>query len=91
MLAVAMAQAVIALHGHARQAFVWLAGVVVFVVVVAAMSGSDVFLRAELGLVAGAGAAAAGMAWVVRERIRSGAVATTDSIVEAIHDVALEP
>jgi O-antigen/teichoic acid export membrane protein len=91
MLAVAMAQAVIALHGHARQAFVWLAGVIVFIVVVTAMSGSDLFLRAELGLVAGAGAAAAGMAWVVVERIRSGAVATSDSIVEAIHDVALEP
>jgi O-antigen/teichoic acid export membrane protein len=91
MLAVAMAQAVIALHGHARQAFVWLAGVTVFVIVVAAMGGSDVFLRAEVGLVAGAAAAAAGMAWVVVERIHGGAVATTDSLVEAIHDVALEP
>ena len=91
MLAVAMAQAVIALHGHARQAFVWLLGVVVFVVVVVAMAGSDLFLRAEIGLVAGAGAAAAGMAWVVAERIRSGAVVTSDSLVEAIHDVVAEP
>jgi O-antigen/teichoic acid export membrane protein len=91
MLAVAMAQAVIALHGHARQAFVWLLGVVVFVVTVVAMGDADVFLRAEIGLVAGAGVAAAVMAWVVAERIRSGAVATSDSLVEAIHDVALEP
>ena len=91
MLAVAMAQAVIALHGHARQAFVWLLGVVVFVAVVVLMSDYDLFLRAEVGLVAGAGAAAAGMAWVVTERIRSGAVATEDSLVEAIHDVVAEP
>jgi len=91
MLAVAMAQAVIALHGHARQAFVWLLGVVVFIVVVVAMAGYDLFLRAELGLVAGAGAAAAGMAWAVWERMHSGAVATRDSLVEAIHDVVVEP
>lgn len=91
MLAVAMAQAVIALHGHARQALVWLVGVAVFVVVVVAMGGRDLFLRAEVALVAGAGAAAAAMAWVVIERIRSGAEATSDSLVEAIHDVALEP
>jgi O-antigen/teichoic acid export membrane protein len=90
MLAVAMAQAVIALHGHARQAFVWLLGVAVFVAVVVVLAGQDTFLRAELGLVAGAGAAAAGMAWVVAERIRSGAVATNDSLVEAIHDFAPE-
>jgi O-antigen/teichoic acid export membrane protein len=90
MLAVAMAQAVIALHGHARQAFVWLLGVGVFLAVVVAMAGQDTFLRAELGLVAGAAAAAAGMAWVVSERIRSGAVATSDSLVEAIHDFAPE-
>jgi O-antigen/teichoic acid export membrane protein len=91
MLAVAMAQAVIALHGHARQAFVWLFGVVVFVVVVVATAGHDLFLRAELGLVAGAGAAAAGMAWVVRDRTRHGAIVTQDSLVEAMHDVVAEP
>jgi O-antigen/teichoic acid export membrane protein len=91
MLAVAMAQAVIALHGHARQAFVWLLGVVVFVAVVVVTAGHDLFLRAELGLVAGAGAAAAGMAWVVRDRTRHGAVVTQDSLVEAIHDVVAEP
>ena len=50
MLAVAIAQAVIALHGHARQAFVWLLGVVVFVAVVVLMSDYDLFLRAEVGL-----------------------------------------
>ncbi len=93
MLALAMAQAVIALHGHVRQSFVWLASVVAFLGVVVATSLADMelFLRAELGLIGGAAVAAVGMGWVVVERIRSGAVATEESLVEALHDVVLEP
>jgi hypothetical protein len=51
MLALAIAQAVIALSGHARVAIGWCAGFVAFVLV-AWLSSSDLYLRVELALVA---------------------------------------
>lgn len=51
MLALAIAQAVIALSGHARVAFGWCAGFVTFAVV-AWLSSNDLYLRVELALVA---------------------------------------
>ena len=51
MLALAVAQAVIALSGHARVAVGWCAGFVTFVVV-AWLSSNDLYLRVELALVA---------------------------------------
>jgi O-antigen/teichoic acid export membrane protein len=59
MLAMSFAQALIAMRRQARVALGWLIGVIAFAVVVAA--GSDLFLRVELGLLAGAGAASVAM------------------------------
>ncbi len=89
MLAVAMAQAVIALGGHARMALCWLLGVVVFAGVT--LAGDDLFLRVELGLLAGCVVSAAGMAAIVAQRIRAGAALDPGRLIEAIHDVPLEP
>ncbi|CAN5282328.1 hypothetical protein BH18ACT4_BH18ACT4_14080 [soil metagenome] len=89
MLAMAMAQAVIALGGHTRMALCWLASVIVFAGVTAL--GDDLFLRVEVGLLAGSLAAAVGMAVIVIGRIRACAAVDPDHLVEAIHDVALEP
>jgi O-antigen/teichoic acid export membrane protein len=93
MVALAMAQAVIALHGQVQQAAAWAAGLLGFTVtvVVTSILDYDLFLRAELGLLVGTGVAAAAMAAAVGQRIRSGAEADRTSLVEAIHDVPLEP
>ncbi len=89
MLAIAMAQAVIALGGHARMAASWAAGVAAFVVVTAL--GDDLFLRVELGLVAACAIAMASMGLALVSRIRRGAPVDVDDLIEAIHDVSLEP
>jgi O-antigen/teichoic acid export membrane protein len=65
MLGLAMAQAVIALHGHARVAIGWAASVVVFFAV-AALWGHDLLLRVEMGLVLGSAAAVVAFAWAYR-------------------------
>lgn len=56
MVAMALAQALIALSDPARPAMAWLAGTVVFVAVTAL--GDDLLLRTEVGLLAGCVAAA---------------------------------
>ena len=56
MLGLAMAQAVIALHGHERVAVGWAISVIVFLVTTLAW-GHDLLLRVEMGLVLGSAAA----------------------------------
>jgi len=62
MLGLAMAQAVIALHGHARVALGWLVSVVVFALVTT-FWGHDLLLRVEMGLVLGSAAAVISFGW----------------------------
>jgi O-antigen/teichoic acid export membrane protein len=62
MLGLAMAQALIALHGHARVALGWAVSVAVFLVT-ALLWGHDLLLRVEMGLVLGSAAAVAAFAW----------------------------
>ncbi len=90
MVALAIAQAVIALHGHAKVALGWLIGVVVFLAAVA-VSGHDLLLRVELALVASTAAALVFFGWALRDQLATGATYDADSIVEALHDVAVEP
>jgi O-antigen/teichoic acid export membrane protein len=89
MLAIAMAQAVIALGGHVRMAASWVVGVGTFVVVTS--FGNDLFLRVELGLLAGCAVAAACMAGVLVHRVRAGAPVEVEDLLEAIHELPLEP
>ncbi|QGG95862.1 lipopolysaccharide biosynthesis protein [Actinomarinicola tropica] len=56
MVAVTLGQSLIALSSQAHLALAWAAGVATFVVVTA--MGADLYLRVELGLVAGTGAVA---------------------------------
>lgn len=60
LLAMTLAQALIAVAGHTRVAFAWLAGVASFGIVTAL--GSDLLTRVELGMVAGGAVSAATMA-----------------------------
>ncbi|MEY2459725.1 MAG: hypothetical protein QOG30_1555 [Acidimicrobiaceae bacterium] len=89
MLAQAMAQAVIALGGHTRMALCWAVSVLTFMVFTAA--GHDLYLRVEVGLLAGSAIACLGMAALVAQLVRSGASVHTGDLIEAIHDLSVEP
>lgn len=89
MVALATAQAVIALHGHALVAAGWVAGMVSFIAVTA-VSSDDLYLRVELGLVASSVAALAVFTLALRSLVRSGARADEGSILEAVTDFPLE-
>ncbi len=89
MAALAMAQAVIALTGHALVALGWGIGMVTFVLVTW-LSSDDLFRRIEFGLVASSFAAMAAFAVSLRAKLRSGATPTPSSMMEAIIDMPLE-
>ena len=69
MLALALAQALIALEGHALVVVGWLAGVLGFVVVLAAAASAGLFLRVELALVTASLGAAAVMGAMLLRRL----------------------
>lgn len=89
MIALATAQAVIALKGHALVALGWTIGVVAFVVATA-VSSDDAFRRVEIGLLIGSAAAMGSFALALRSRLRKGAVADPESVYEAMIDHPLE-
>jgi O-antigen/teichoic acid export membrane protein len=89
MLALAMAQAVIALHGHALVALGWSSGMGTFLVVTW-LSSDELFRRIELGLVASSLAAMLAFGIALRHRLRSGAVVTGGSMMEAIIDMPVD-
>jgi O-antigen/teichoic acid export membrane protein len=85
MLALAIAQAVIALHGHRFVAVGWLAAMATFVVVTS-FSSNDLYLRVELGLVAGSTTALAIFAYALRAQFNAGQRPDADLVAEAILD-----
>ncbi len=89
MLGLAIAQAVIALHGHAQVALGWTIGMVTFALATTLIQG-EVFRRVELGLLIGSASAMAVFAWALRTRLRSGAVPSESSMFEAMTDLPLE-
>jgi O-antigen/teichoic acid export membrane protein len=89
MVALALAQAVIALKGHALVAFGWFVGVVAFLLATW-LSSDDVFRRVEIGLVVSSFAAMTTFALCLRHKLASGAVPDDGSVLEAITDMPLE-
>ena len=89
MLALAIAQAVIALHGHALVAAGWITGFVVFVIATW-VSSDDLFRRIEIGLVASSVAAMTFFAIALRARLRDGAQLDEGSVMEAMTDMPFE-
>jgi len=87
ILALTLAQALIALMGHARAAVAWILGIVGFVVVTAL--GDDLFLRVELGFLAGGAVAVAGMSAFLVERMRAGAEGRIEELVVLIESEPL--
>lgn len=90
MVALALAQAVIALQGHAKVAMGWVVGFAVFVGVVA-IPDDDLLLRVESALVAGSIGALIVFAVVLRGLIRAGARPDEDSLMEAFDSLPMEP
>jgi O-antigen/teichoic acid export membrane protein len=90
MVALALAQAVIALRGHAKVALGWFVGMAAFVTVTL-IPNDDLLLRVELGLVAGSVAALVVFAVVLRTLMRTGVRPDEDSILEAFGELPLEP
>jgi O-antigen/teichoic acid export membrane protein len=91
MLALAVAQALIALHGQKQVALSWLGSIVVFIAGLAVFSAIDLYVRIELALLAGAATALIGMGACVLARVRSGMTVHADDLIEALHDIRLEP
>lgn len=89
MIALATAQAVIALRGHALVALGWTIGVIAFVIATA-VSSDDPFRRVEIGLLVGSAAAMASFGFALRSRLRHGAVGDPGAVYEAITDIPLE-
>ncbi|MGH9232600.1 MAG: lipopolysaccharide biosynthesis protein [Acidimicrobiales bacterium] len=93
MLALACAQAVIALGGHRDQALGWAAGFGALVVTVLVAATDDLFLRVEVGLLAGSAVAFVAMAGLLVRRLAAAGPLTIASgdLIEALHDVPIEP
>lgn len=91
MLALAVAQALIALHGQNQVAACWLGSVVAFVLSVAAGSGLDVYKQVEVALLVGSVVALASLGVCTLVKIRRGAIVETGDLIAALHDIHLEP
>lgn len=89
MLALAMAQAVIALQGHRFQAIGWGAGIGAFLLVTW-LAGDDLFRRVELGLVSASFTSLIVFYLALRSRLASGAEPDELSLLQAATDMPLE-
>ncbi len=89
MVALALAQAVIALRGHALVAVGWSTGMTAFVLVTW-LSSDNLFRRIEFGLVASSLAAMLVFGLALRYKLRRGEIPTDASMMEAIIDMPFE-
>lgn len=90
MLASALSQAVIALGGHQLVAASWAVGVLGFVLA-SAFAADELFLRVELGLLIGSAAAVLAMGASLAIRLAGGAELRPGALIEALHELPLEP
>jgi O-antigen/teichoic acid export membrane protein len=88
IIALTIAQAVIALNGHARATVGWFIGVVVFVAVTAVVTGLE--LRVELGFLIGSAAATVAMIVAAARLMRTGVEPGVTPLIEAIEHEPLE-
>lgn len=87
ILALTLAQGLIALRGYGAAAIAWVVGIVAFVVVTAL--GNDLFLRVELGFVAGSAISAAVMAVMLVTRMQGGV--PTGAVEDLVQTIGHEP
>ena len=89
MLALAVSQGVIALQGHKFVAVGWLSAMIGFLAVTT-FASDDLFLRVELGLVAGSTVALAVFSFAFRARMNAGAIPDAESMIDGVLDFPLE-
>ena len=89
MLALAVSQGVIALQGHKFVAVGWLSAMIGFLTVTT-FASDDLFLRVELGLVAGSTVALAVFSYAFRARMNAGAIPDAESMIDGVLDYPLE-
>ena len=89
MVALAMAQAVIALRGHALVALGWGIGMAAFMITTW-LSSDELFRRIEIGLLASSIAAMIAFGFALRHKLATGVVPTPDSVMDAITDMPFE-
>jgi hypothetical protein len=89
MLALATAQAVIALQGHSLVAIGWAIGVASFLLATW-LSSDEVFRRIEIGLAVSSACALAAFALALHYRLKVGALPTKSSIMDAMTDMPFE-
>lgn len=89
MMALALAQAVIALKGHALVSVGWITGVIAFVLATW-LSSDDLFRRVEIGLLVSSVTAMITFAIALRQRLAAGVVPDEGSMIEALTDQPLE-
>lgn len=88
IIALTIAQALIALHGHKQAAVAWGAGVVAFVIGAAVIS--DLALRVEVGFLAGTTVTTIVMGWALLARMRHGVSEGIESLISRIEHEPLE-
>jgi len=89
MVALATAQAVIALNGHARVGLGWLTGMASFVICVW-LASDDLYLRVEIGLVASSLVALSIFIVSLQRLLVTGAIINSDSLSDALFDRPFE-
>lgn len=89
MLALALAQAVIALRGHSMVAVGWASAVATFLAVTA-VAGDDLFLRVEIGLVCASLVALAIFATTLRARMARGERPDAEAFLDGVADSPFE-
>ena len=90
MVASLLAQATIALGGHREMAAAWATGIVALLLTTA-FASDDLFLRVELGSVVGGLTALVVQAAVLRRLLAGGAEIIPGDLIEALHEMPLEP
>jgi O-antigen/teichoic acid export membrane protein len=88
MATICVDQALVAVSAHTRMALGWGLALVVFVAVIAV--GDDLFLRVELGLLAGSAIAFVWMLVNLTERLRHHAVAHRVDVSEAVAEIPVD-
>ncbi len=88
MATICIDQGLVAVTAHARMAIGWALALVAFVVVIAL--GDDLFLRVELGLLAGSAVAFVWMAANLRNRLRHHAAGHAVDLGEAVAEIPVD-
>jgi hypothetical protein len=88
IIALTVAQALLALKGHRPAALAWLLGVIVFVLV--AIPIEDLEKRVELGFLIGAAASTTFMAVSLARRMRRGVPESVEPLISQIEHEPLE-